>query len=118
MHPEATFLAGYSFSLTLIAVGLEWLVRRSTDPWTSRTLAACRPPTERPSHDEPDWPHSEVPAFHLGLAAVALVAALVLATVSAVRVVGPVEFVVHMALLAIVGVGRICPDGTRLERDV
>ncbi len=103
MHPEAAFLAGYSLTLTLIAVGLEWLGRSSTDPWASRTLAACRPPTQHASEAEPDWPHSEVPAFHLGLSAVALVAAAVLAAVSAVRNVGPIELVVHAALLTLIG---------------
>ncbi|HUF97756.1 MAG TPA: hypothetical protein VMM60_06460 [Ilumatobacter sp.] len=103
MHPEAAFLAGYSFSLILIAVGLERVGRCSTDPSTSRTLAASRPPTRRTSDLEPDWPHSEVPAFHLGLAAVALAAALVIATVSAVRNIGPVELIVHASLLALIG---------------
>lgn len=104
MHPEAAFLAGYSLSLTFVAVGLEWLGRRSTDPSASRTLAACRPPTQQPSHEEPDWPHSEVPAFHLGLAAVALVAALVITALSAVRHAEPIELVTHSALLVIIAV--------------
>lgn len=103
MHPEAAFLAGYSLTLTLIAVGLERLGRSSTDPWASRTLAACRPPTEQQPDEQPNWPHSEVPAFHLGLSAVALVAAAVLAAVSAVRHVGSIELVVHAALLTVIG---------------
>jgi hypothetical protein len=103
VHPEAAFLAGYSFSLTLLAVGLEWLGRRSTDPWASRTLAACRPPTHQPSSNKPDWPHSEVPTFHLGLAAVALVAALVIAALSTVRYVGAIELAAHAALLTLIG---------------
>ena len=104
MHPEAAFLAGYALSLTFVAVGLEWLGRRSTDPWASRTLAACRPPTERTSHDGSEWPHSEVPAFYLGLAAVALVAAFVITALSAVRHAGLTELVIHSALLVIITV--------------
>jgi hypothetical protein len=108
MHPEAAFLAGYALALTLLAVGLEWLGRRSTDPWASRTLAACRPPTQqpaqRPSDESPDWPHSEVPAFHLGLAAVALTAAFAITALSTVRYVGTTELAVHSALLVVISV--------------
>lgn len=103
MHPEAAFLAGYSLTLTLIAVGLEWLGRSSTDPWASRTLAACRPPIQQQPDEQPNWPHSEVPAFHLGLSAVALVAALVITTLSAVRYVGPIELGTHAALFLLIG---------------
>jgi hypothetical protein len=103
VHPEAAFLAGYSLSLTLIAAALEWLGRSTTDPWASRTLGACRPPDAHTPDEAPHWPHSEVPAFHLGLSAVALVAAVVLAAVSAVRHVGSIELVVHAALLAVIG---------------
>lgn len=108
MHPEAMFLAGYALSLALVAVGLEWLGRRSTDPWASRPLAACRPPTEKASRqtaDEgPDWPHSDVPAFHLGLAAVALTAAFVITALSTVRHAGATELAVHSALLVVISV--------------
>lgn len=104
MHPEATFLAGYSLSLTFIAIGLEWLGRRSTDPWASRTLAACRPPAQQPPEARPDWPHSEIPSFHLVLAAVALVAAFVLTALSAIRHAGPTELAIDSALLVIITV--------------
>ena len=103
MHTEAIFLASYAFLLTLIAVWFEWLGHRSTDPWASRTLAASRPPAEKRTNEAPDWPHSEVPVFHLGLSAVVLTAASALVTVSAVRYVGAIELVVHVALLALVG---------------
>lgn len=102
VHAEAAFLAGYALVLTFVAVVLEWLGRRSTDPWASRTLAAGRPPTHQPSHEGPVWPHSEVPAFHLGLAAVALVAAFVITALSAVRHAGPTELAIHSGLLVIV----------------
>ena len=104
MHPEAAFLTGYALSLTFVAVALESLGRRSADPWASRTLTACRPPTEQPSPEELDWPHSEVPAFHLGLAAVALVAALVITALSGVRHVRLTELVIHSALLVVITV--------------
>lgn len=104
MHPEAAFLTGYALALTFVAVGLESLGRRSTDPWASRTLTACSPPTQQLSPEEPDWPHSEVPAFHLGLAAVALVAALVITVLSGVRHVRLTELVIHSALLVIISV--------------
>lgn len=103
MHSEVAFLAGYSFSLTLIAIGLEWLGRRSTDPWASRTLVASRPPTSQPTSKELAWPHSEVPTFHLGMTAVALVAALVIAALSAVRYGGAMEHAVHASLLVLIG---------------
>ena len=63
-----------------VAVGLESLGRRSTDPWASRTLAASKPPADRPRRDGPEWPDSEVATFHLGLSAVALAAAFVITT--------------------------------------
>lgn len=102
MHAEAAFLAGYALALVLVAVGLESLGRRATDPWASRTLAACTPPDERQRDDEADWPHSEVPAFHLGLSAVAVAAAFVITTVSIVRHSGPIELVTHGGLLVII----------------
>lgn len=104
MHPEAAFLAGYALSLAFVAVGLEWLGRRSTDPWASRSLAACRAPTEQPAHEGPDWPHSEVPAFHLVLAAVALAAAFVITALSGFRHHETTELVIHSALLVIIAV--------------
>ncbi len=102
MDPEAAFLAGYALALTFVAVGLESLGRRSTDPWASRTLAASRPPSEHRRRDDPEWPDSEVAMFHLGLSAVALAAAFVITTVSIVRNSGPIELVTHGGLLVII----------------
>ena len=102
MHPEAAFLAGYALVLTLAAVGLESLGRRSADPWASRTLAASKPPIERPPRDSPEWPDTEVATFHLGLSAVALAAAFVITTVSIVRHSRPIELVTDVALLVII----------------
>jgi hypothetical protein len=108
VDPEAVFLAGYALVLVAVAAGLESLGRRSADPWSSRVLAASRPP-DRPQPDEQphgqaDWPHSEVPGFHLGVSGVVLAAALVLTMVSVVRNHRPVELVVQLFLLALVAV--------------
>lgn len=102
MHPEAVFLAGYALTLVAIAAGLEALGRRSTHPWASRTLAACRPPDE-PKRDVADWPHSEVPVFHTGLSGVALAAALALTIVSMARHHDPVELAAQGALVVLIG---------------
>ena len=58
VHPEAAFLAVYALALTLVAVGLESLGRRSTDPWASPTLAASKPPSEHRRRDSREWPDS------------------------------------------------------------
>jgi hypothetical protein len=102
MDPEAAFLAGYALALVFVAVGLESLGRRATDPWASRTLAASKPPDERPRRDGPEWPDSEVATFHLGLSAVALSAAFVIATDSIIRYSGPIELVTHGGLLVVI----------------
>jgi hypothetical protein len=100
VHPEVAFLAGYSAALVGVAAGLVALGRRSADPWSSKVFDASRPPaSERP--DEPaSWLDADVPAFHRGLSGVALGAALVLTSVSAVRHHDPVEVAVQLALLA------------------
>lgn len=102
MHPEVAFLAGYALVLVAVGAGLETLGRRSTDPWASRTLAASRPPNERRADDEPDWPHSEVPVFHIGISGVALAAALALTIVSTARHHDPVELTAQVALLVLI----------------
>jgi hypothetical protein len=102
VHPEAAFLAGYALALTLVAIGLESLGRRSTDPWASRTLAASRPPAERRRREGPEWPDAEVATFHLGLSAVALAAALVIIAVSIIRHSGPIELVTHGGLVIVI----------------
>jgi hypothetical protein len=102
MDAEAAFLAGYALALTFVAVGLESLGRRSTDPWESRTLAASRPPAERRRSESSEWPDSEVASFHLGLSAVALAAAFAITTVSIVRNTGAIELVTHGGLLVII----------------
>ncbi len=106
MHPEAAFLSGYALVLVALAAGLGRLGRRATDPWSSRMLTASRPPGDASSDEghEPGWPHSEVPAFHLVVGIVALVAALVLVLVSLVRNHRPVEGVAQVAVLLVVGI--------------
>ena len=102
MTAEAAFLAGYSLVLVAVAAGIEWLGRRSTRPWASRMLAASAPPAERREGGEADWPHSEVPVFHLGLSAVVLLAALLLTAASLSRHHDPTELLVQLPLLALV----------------
>ena len=101
MDPEAIFLAGYALVLVAVAAGLESLGRRSADPWSSRVLAASRPPQDD-FDGEADWPHSEVPAFHLGVGVVVLAAALLLTIVSVVRHHRPLELVVGLAVLVLI----------------
>jgi hypothetical protein len=101
VDPEATFLAGYAVGLVVVAAILERLGRRPTDPWSSKMLAASRPPDPHPP-DEARWPHSEVPVLHLGVSAVALAAALLLTLVSLARHHAPVELVLQLAVLALI----------------
>lgn|GEM_PF-4583073 len=106
VHPEAAFLSGYALFLTVVAAALGRLGRRATDPWSSPMLTASRPPggaASDPGH-EPGWPHSEVPAFHLVVGIVALVAALLLILVSLVRHHRPVESVAQAGVLLVVGI--------------
>lgn len=102
MDPEAAFLAGYAAALVGLAAGFVALGRRSTDPWSSKVLAASRPPASEPRNQQVSWIHSDVPAFHLCISAVALGAALLLTAVSAVRHHRPLELAVHLALLAVI----------------
>jgi len=106
VHPEAIFLAGYALVLVAVAAGLASLGRRAADPWSSRALAASRPPDGRETDGETDWsadwPHSEVPAFHLGVSGVVLAAALLLTAVSVARHHRASEVVVQLALLVLI----------------
>ena len=106
MDPEAAFLSGYAVALIAIAAGLSRLGRRSTDPWSSRMLSASRQPGDASSDatDEPRWPHSEVPAFHVVVGIVALGAALLLVLVSLVRHHRPVECVAQVGILVTIGI--------------
>jgi hypothetical protein len=102
VHPEAAFVAGYALALLAIAAGVEWLGRRPTRPWASRVLAAGRAPDEHLADDGADWPHSEVPVFHLGLSGVVLAAAWLLTAVSVARHHDPIELLVQVVLLGLV----------------
>lgn len=103
MDPEAVFLAGYALVLVAAAAGLEALGRRSADPWASKVLAASRPPAAGEEADtSADWPHCEVPTFHLGVSAVVLGAALLLTAVSVTRHHRPLELVVQLAVLVFI----------------
>jgi hypothetical protein len=103
VHPEAAFLTAYALVLLAIASGVESLGRRPTHPWASRMLAASRAPDQGPVDDaETDWPHSEVPVFHLGVSGVVLAAALLLGAVSVVRHHDPLELLVQLAVLGLV----------------
>ena len=101
MDPEAVFLTGYALVLVAVAAGLASLGRRTADPWASRVLAASRPPPDE-LDGEADWPHSEVPAFHLGVSGVVLAAALLMTAVSVARHHRPLELIVQLALLALI----------------
>jgi hypothetical protein len=114
MHPEAMFLAGYAVVLVAIAAGLEALGHRSAHPWSSRILAASRPPDVGQPDGETDWPHSEVPVFHLAVCGVVLTAALALTAASFARHHGHVEIGVHLALLAFIAT-RIAGVVTRFR---
>lgn len=102
MHPDAVFLAGYALVLVAGATGLEALGRRSTHPWSSRVLAASRPATPPKRNERADWPHSEVPVFHLGLSGAVLTAALVLTVASATRHHRPIELIVQLAMFVVI----------------
>jgi hypothetical protein len=102
LHPEAAFLAGYAATLVGVAAGLVALGRRATDPWSSKVLAASRPPASDPPDRQTSWIHSDVPTFHLCISGVALGAALLLTAVSAVRHHQPLEVIVQLALLAVI----------------
>jgi len=102
LHPEAAFLAGYAAVLVGVAVGLDALGRRAVDPWSSNVLAASRPPTAEQPDDPASWLHADVPAFHVGISAVALGAALALTAVNAVRHHQPFDLLVQFALLAVI----------------
>jgi hypothetical protein len=115
VHPEAAFLAGYAAMLLAIATGLEALGRRSTSPWASRMLAASRTADRRPPDGEADWPHSEVPLFHLGLSRVVLAAALLLTAVGMARHHDPTELLAQIALLVLIS-RRIVRLPTRRRR--
>ena len=65
-------------------------------------LAASRPPDLAERDLAADWPHSEVPRFHQGVAAVALVAAFVLTVANLVRHHRPIEIVVILGVLVLV----------------
>ena len=102
MHPEAAFLTGYALALVAVAAGIGSLGRRSTHPRASRMLAAGRSRAVRPGDPEVDWPHSEVPLFHLGVSAVVLAAAALLTAVSIARHRGPTELLAELALLLVI----------------
>ena len=82
MPIEVALLSTYSLALLGIAQVLRALGRRSTSPWTSRTLAGHLRATGREPEPlaEDDWPHSEVPRLYAGVALVAVLAAVVLSS--------------------------------------
>ena len=108
--PEVLFLTGYAVALTLVAAGLDAIGRRSTDPWSSPALAGSRPRAPA-AHPEPDkapagtaaaWPDHDVTTFHAGLAGVALLAALALTSVAAVRHHGFAELALELAVTVLI----------------
>lgn len=101
MRPDSVFAAAYAIVLIAISAGLHRLGRVSTDAWRSRALAGHRRATSDPLVAAPvaDWPHSEVPRLHTGIALVAASAATLLTTVELLRHHRPVEVVVLGAVL-------------------
>jgi hypothetical protein len=100
---EAAFLSAYAVALVVVATGLDALGRRARDPWGSAVLAGSRPAEGDPAPEPaPAWPADDVAAFHAGLAAVALVAALALTAVNAARHHGAVELAVDLAVTALI----------------
>lgn len=87
MRFETVFIAGYALLLLLAAAGLRRIGRVSTDPWSSRVLAAYRAQAREPLEPATgaDWPHSEVPRLHTAIAAVPCAAAALLCLAELVR---------------------------------
>lgn len=84
MTVEVVLLSSYSLGLLVAAYALRALGRRSTSPWTSRTLAGHLRATgvqPEPLTDD-DWPHSEVPRLYAGMGLVAALAAAALSLVT------------------------------------
>ena len=106
MHAEATIVGIYALMLLGGSAALHTLGQVSSSAWGSRVLAGYR----RQVRDAPvpadraDWPHSEVPGLYTGVALVAAVAALVLATAELVRHHRPAEagLLAPVTLLALV----------------
>ena len=102
LDPEVAFLAAYAAALVAVGAGFVALGRRAMDPWSSKVLAASRPPaSEQPDH-QASWMDSDVPAFHRCISGVALGAALLLTAVSAVRHHQQLEVIIQLALLAVI----------------
>jgi len=89
MHAEVLFVAGYAATLLAASAGLHRLGRVNTSPWRGRVLAGHRRALgehgrgQHPTRS--DWPHSEVPHLHTGIALVAVVAAILLAVAELAR---------------------------------
>lgn len=115
---EAAFLAAYALALAGIATGVERLGRMSTTPEASRALAAARrsAPHLADSDGDPraDWPHSEVPRLHAGVALVAVAAGATLVLVALLRHHRLAEAVLLGAVLAALG-WRACALARRLR---
>ncbi|HEX6919100.1 MAG TPA: hypothetical protein VF314_02600 [Actinomycetes bacterium] len=106
MHAEAAIVGIYALILLGGSAALHSLGRVSSSAWGSRVLAGYRRQVkDAPAPaDRADWPHSEVPGLYTGVALVAAVAALVLATAELVRHHRPAEagLLAPVTLLALV----------------
>ena len=106
MHAEAAIVGSYALILLGGSAALHTLGRVSSSAWGSRVLAGYRRQVkDAPAPaDRADWPHSEVPGLYTGVALVAAVAALVLATAELVRHHRPAEtgLLAPVVLLAVV----------------
>jgi hypothetical protein len=107
MRGEVVFVAAYALVLVLAAAGIARLGRVNSSPWASRVLAGHRRQVGAQVPDAPtevgtvDWPHSEVPRFHAGMALVPLGAAALLAVAELARHHRPVEVAVLLVVLAL-----------------
>ena len=113
MRGEVVFVAVYALLLLAAAAGIARLGRVNSSAWSSRVLAGHRRQVGRRIADpEPadagDWPHSEVPRFHVGMALVPVFAAAMLAAAELIRHHRPAEAVVLLVVLAVTArTGRV-----------
>ncbi|MGE5763839.1 MAG: hypothetical protein ACM3ZF_08180 [Mycobacterium leprae] len=106
IHGEVVFVALYALVLLAAAAGIARLGRVNSSPWASRVLVGHRRQLRDPAAAESwsaDWPHSEVPRFHAGMALVPIVAAALLSVAELARHHRPAEVAGLLAVLALAG---------------
>jgi hypothetical protein len=103
MHGEVVFVAAYALVLLCAAAGIARLGRVNSSPWASRVLAGHRRQVRDAGADSwsADWPHSELPRFHAGMALVPVVAGALLTVAELARHHRPAEVAGLLAVLAL-----------------